>query len=1055
MKRRRFISSAVTAAVTVCLIMFMKMISIPLFAGNYPKELKAYRGIAPVLDGIISPWEYEDATLFTGTRDWFREFSANYDNLDLSVKAWVKHDGKNLYFAFDVTDDVIYGIDIPRWLPDDNPLVHDFTVGNSWPWFGDGIELFLNPENTWDNSKDENTKGNGLSWTMVCSTHKSYANGLKAGGIIEGEPRNDYSWTNYREWMKKGAMQVAFRVKSKGEGKGYIIEWKIASDPCLEISEGKYWSPDLGIVRMGLNIEIQDLDEKERGKGNFANMHHVDVWAQDPVIKGKSLLKNLGTLTIYPGKKPESSLAATYYISPRGQDSNNGLSPESPWQTIDKVNVQNLKPGDIVLFEAGQTFHGNLSIGANGRFGNPITLSSFGNGRAVINAGNGTAIYITGSHVVVRNLNCVGAGRLDGNTGNGIEARDAEGTIIDSIEVSGFQHAGVHVHGGSHARVTHVYAHENGYAGIHGHSSHYMYVGYCIAENNPGDPTVTDNHSGNGILLEFLDHGLIEYCEAFNNGWDMQCPTCGGGPCGIWTASGDSVVIQYCISHNNKTQPGKSDGGGFDIDGGASNNIIQYCYSYDNAGTGYLLCEYGTDNPFVNNTVRYCVSENDGRNAHWAGIHIWDNRGYDFGDCEIYNNVIYNSEGRHGVEMNGFGTNFNFRNNIIIIEGGGQHVRGLRGDLDQGRFQGNCYWTSGGGFSVGSYRSLQEWATATGQEKVNGKLVGLNIDPMLIAPGNGEKLKDPKMLPGLLAYRLQEGSPLIDAGLDLQGLFGIDPGPNDLLGNAIPFETQFDIGACEYQQQILIKTNIEYSRANDHNQKIQSLQLDAYQLPKQDHTKRPVIILVHGGGFERGDKGYTVGQGNFYPDLAVAFARKGYVAFSINYRLWPDFSADSFHIELDNAISDVLAAVKWIKNNCAAYGIDTTKMLIGGDSAGGGLSVNASYCNAKLFAGCIDMWGGLPPYGIQNSKIQQVNICPVGSHTPPTCIIHGTEDDVVPYYTSQCLSESLNAAGVYNELHPLQGAKHYPVILFDQIIQIMIDFSNKVVTGEISHQSKF
>jgi len=83
------------------------------FAGNNTKVLDVYRGRIPVLDGKISPGEYEDATRFSGMEDWTREFSENSDSLDLSIKAWVKHDGSNLYFAFDVTDDVIYGIDIP------------------------------------------------------------------------------------------------------------------------------------------------------------------------------------------------------------------------------------------------------------------------------------------------------------------------------------------------------------------------------------------------------------------------------------------------------------------------------------------------------------------------------------------------------------------------------------------------------------------------------------------------------------------------------------------------------------------------------------------------------------------------------------------------------------------------------------------------------------------------------------------------------------------------------------------------------------------------------
>lgn len=263
-----------------------------------------------------------------------------------------------------------------------------------------------------------------------------------------------------------------------------------------------------------------------------------------------------------------------------------------------------------------------------------------------------------------------------------------------------------------------------------------------------------------------------------------------------------------------------------------------------------------------------------------------------------------------------------------------------------------------------------------------------------------------------------------------------------LLLTSVCAEAQADI------QDILITSNIEYCKAVDHKGETRSLLLDVYQLPVQKKTLRPVIILIHGGGFGGGDKGYTKPQGSFYPDIAKAFARSGYVALSINYRLWPGCPVDSFHIELSNTISDVSAAVKWINTNRREYGIDTTKIIIGGDSAGGGIAVNSSYCNTQLFAGCIDMWGGLPPYGSGKPKVP-VNKCPVTAKTPPTCIIHGTRDPVVPYSTSIDLVALLTAAGIYNELHPLEGAEHYPNNLASQIIQIMLAFGDRIIKGEL------
>ena len=248
-------------------------------------------------------------------------------------------------------------------------------------------------------------------------------------------------------------------------------------------------------------------------------------------------------------------------------------------------------------------------------------------------------------------------------------------------------------------------------------------------------------------------------------------------------------------------------------------------------------------------------------------------------------------------------------------------------------------------------------------------------------------------------------------------------------------------------QEIRISRNIEYSTAVNHNNKTEALLLDLYELPKLNQAKRPVIILVHGGGFGSGDKGYTESQGSFYPDLAKAFALNGFVAFSVNYRLWPGCPADSFRIELENAVSDLLDAVRWIKRKSVDYGIDTAKIIIGGDSAGGGLAVNVAYCNPHLFSACIDMWGGLPPYGTKYPGRNPVNTCRIVKNTPPTCIIHGTADDVIPYNISKNLADSLTGAGIVNELHPLPGAAHYPIQLTNQVLQIAIDFSKEIVAG--------
>ena len=150
------------------------------------KTLIAYLGRTPVLDGVIDPAEWADAVTEAGILQWDPEFEpvieASPTDLDLTL--WVKHDTTHLYFAFQVTDDVLYGFQTPSWLPSANPMANNLTqqvrvlstlvLGcekrachlQGWPWFGDEMELLLNPGNL---SGYENTTvpGNASAWQMV------------------------------------------------------------------------------------------------------------------------------------------------------------------------------------------------------------------------------------------------------------------------------------------------------------------------------------------------------------------------------------------------------------------------------------------------------------------------------------------------------------------------------------------------------------------------------------------------------------------------------------------------------------------------------------------------------------------------------------------------------------------------------------------------------------------------------------------------------------------------------------------------------------------------
>jgi len=496
-----------------------------------------------------------------------------------------------------------------------------------------------------------------------------------------------------------------------------------------------------------------------------------------------------------------------YYISLDGDDANPGTSSDWAWQTIQKVNDHDFEPGDGILFRGGDSFNGTLLLTAEdgGIASARVTISSFAEGKAIISGGSGEGVNAENCpFLTIENMEFSGWGRKSGNTTDGMSISQCDNLVVDDVEVYGFQHSGVHLHQCNDAVITHVYAHENGFAGIHvtgntiwdsvNYDNHNLYIGYCIAENNPGDPTVLDNHSGNGILASSVKNGTIEYCEAFNNGWDM--PWTGNGPVGIWIWDCTDFLIQYCIAHHNRTNPVAADGGGFDFDGGVSNSIIQYCISHDNEGAGFGLYEFGAAKPWENNTVRYNISQDDGiLNGGSVGIWKSENQGV-MHNCRIYNNTFYNSlDDGACIWLYDHYPGYQFYNNAFVYNGA---LIAEGKTSTEELFLGNLYWNLTGEETFPGYDNLQEWAVASGNEMIEDQFVGIFENPLFNNPGSLD-VTDPAMISkeSVSAYMPQPGSPLVDRGLNLITLLHLDPVKKDMSGTSVPSGNNYDIGAIE------------------------------------------------------------------------------------------------------------------------------------------------------------------------------------------------------------------------------------------------------------------
>jgi len=534
----------------------------------------------------------------------------------------------------------------------------------------------------------------------------------------------------------------------------------------------------------------------------------------------------------------QKTLALTYYISPSGNNNHSGTTPQTAWQTINKVNAIDLGPGDKVLFEGGHDYPGNLLLTAEdaGTPQQPVVIGSYGSGRATIRAGNGSGVTVLNAGgVVVENLIVMGTNYRT-NVGSGISINNVlpnneklEHIRVHNVEASGFGKRGIYVgewvedgskNGYKDVRITNCVTYQNKGTGIliggcypddpDNYANSNVYVGYCKAYDNPGDPEYLESHSGNGILIGDVDGGVIEYCEAYNNGYDCRADS---GPVGIWTWTSNNVVIQYCESHHNR-RGGRNDGGGFDFDAGTTNSVIQYNYSHDNDGSGYLICSDKNAHTYNNNIFRYNISLNDCQKGRNGAITLWTGSPKEdpIHNTQIYGNTIYSptssaiafwaKEGIYNTKV--FNNLFITADNQKLVEGNPDRIMAtfagnaywaVDGKYD---FAGSLYWTVDGKHNIAGYKSLEDWREATGQEMLYGKAVGLVVDPKLMDLGKSITIGDPIKLHTLTAYQLQKNSPLIDAGLDLRSLFDIDPGSRDFYGNSIPQGKAYDIGAHEF-----------------------------------------------------------------------------------------------------------------------------------------------------------------------------------------------------------------------------------------------------------------
>jgi acetyl esterase/lipase len=214
-------------------------------------------------------------------------------------------------------------------------------------------------------------------------------------------------------------------------------------------------------------------------------------------------------------------------------------------------------------------------------------------------------------------------------------------------------------------------------------------------------------------------------------------------------------------------------------------------------------------------------------------------------------------------------------------------------------------------------------------------------------------------------------------------------------------------------------SNVVYGSATNIAGQTITLRLDLYEPTGDTVTERPAIVWVHGGSFSSGDK-----TSPELVDEANTFAQKGYVNASINYRLEPGGcsagapTATCLTAILE-ALEDAQAAVRFLRTNASTYGIDQSRIAIGGSSAGAITALNVGFDSSEDPTAAV---------GAAVSLSGASLLVTIDAADAPSLLFHGTADVIVPYAWAVSTNTAALAAGLDSFLTSWTGAGHVPYV---------------------------
>jgi predicted esterase len=225
---------------------------------------------------------------------------------------------------------------------------------------------------------------------------------------------------------------------------------------------------------------------------------------------------------------------------------------------------------------------------------------------------------------------------------------------------------------------------------------------------------------------------------------------------------------------------------------------------------------------------------------------------------------------------------------------------------------------------------------------------------------------------------------------------------------------------------VRVTRGLEYGRAlvdAGTRPRERALLLDVYEPEgRAPGARSPALVLAFGGAFHRGTRGDDAFEVNGSTSTAIAeycaeFARRGYVCFSIDYRLMqedpdpgvtpamgdpeaiprsrvdevrrmfglPPATNMMLWRGIEGAIDDGAMAIRWVHAHAADYGIDTSRVAVGGWSAGARVMIHAAYAERAPAAAVVCLSGYMDPLDMQ----RYITGAP---QDPPLFVSWGTQD---------------------------------------------------------------